>query len=202
MTVEEQLERDLRALATVEAGAGPQFRTWSAERPTVVVGRSVRVDQEVDEAFCAARAIPIVRRPSGGGAVLVGPGTLQYAFALPLAMDAELASIASSKRFCNRILLDALPRAEGLRADVSGDLVVGDRKIGGLALKRRRLAMLLHGTILMDADLALVGKALRHPLREPAYRKRRQHGDFLANLGPLDSRRLEADVRALLARLG
>jgi lipoate-protein ligase A len=218
--VEVELARDDALLQSVEHGAPPAFRTWRAARPVVVLGRAVDVAEEVDEAFCAAASIPIVRRSSGGRSVLVGPGTLQYAFALPYAVSDELATISGSKRFCNALLLAGLARAchvedgtaagtlagrlggaaVALRADESGDLVRGDRKVAGVALRRRRTAMLLHGTILMEADLSVIARALRHPIREPAYRLGRAHQDFLENLGRVDEAVLVAAVGASLAR--
>jgi lipoate-protein ligase A len=80
-------------------------------------------------------------------------------------------------------------------------LLVGDRKVGGLAIKRGREAMMLHGTLLVAADIAMVSSLLRHPLREPPYRRGRAHGEFLTNLGALDRSALERRVTSSLARL-
>jgi lipoate-protein ligase A len=54
--------------------------------------------------------------------------------------------------------------------------------------------VLYHGTLLDDFDIPLAERLLRHPPREPAYRARRPHGAFLANLG-LGRARLEELVR-------
>ena len=69
-----------------------------------------------------------------------------------------------------------------------------ERKVSGNALRVRRHGVLYHGTLLDSFDLGLVAKVLRHPPREPDYRSRRAHGDFLANLG-LGREPLEAVVR-------
>jgi len=206
MTVEEQLQHDIEVLDSVEAGAAPAFRTWRTDRPAVVVGCSVEIDAEVDVELCRRHDIAIVRRASGGRSVLVGPGTLQYAFVLPYSLAPELRSISASKRYCNGLLLRHLAgagratAADDLGEDESGDLVAMRRKVAGLALKRRRHAMLLHGTLLERADIALIEAALKHPLREPAYRRGRAHGSFLGNLGSVDERLLEQAVRAELAK--
>jgi lipoate-protein ligase A len=199
-TVEMELEHDLELLGQAAHQGRSTFRTWISHRHTVVVGRAVDVDSEVDIAHCARLEVPIVRRPSGGRSVVIGPGTVQYTFALPYGLSAELAGISSSKRFCNRLLLEALadPR---IAEDDSGDLLVDDRKVGGLAIKRGREAMLLHGTLLVAADIDALASLLRHPLREPAYRRGRAHAEFLANLGALDRDSLERRVTASLAGL-
>ena len=76
--------------------------------------------------------------------------------------------------------------------------VDGDRKVSGNAVRVRRGGVLYHGTLLDDFDLDLVGRVLRHPPREPAYRGGRGHDSFLANLG-LGRTLLEAAVRDAFA---
>jgi lipoate-protein ligase A len=205
--VERELERDLELLEAVERGGPAHFRVWTTAGATVVIGRAVRVEEEVDEEFCAAAGLSIVRRPSGGRSVVVGAGTVQYSFALPYALADDLSSIGGAKRFCNALLVAGLERGTrlgrtSLVEDPSGDLLREGRKVAGLALRRRRSAMLLHGTILVNADLAVIARALKHPAREPAYRRGRSHEDFLANLGALDERAMEHTVKDSLARLG
>jgi lipoate-protein ligase A len=57
---------------------------------------------------------------------------------------------------------------------------------------------LYHGTLLDDFDIGLIERILRHPPREPDYRARRPHREFLANLG-LGIRVLEAALREAFA---
>jgi len=196
-----ELSADLNMLATAEHSALAAFRTWTIAHHAVVVGISVSIEEEIDELACKSLDIPILRRRSGGRSVVIGPGTLQYTFALPLALSPELASIGTTKAFCNRILTAALSVARPdtmLLEDSSGDLTLGGRKVAGLALKRRRRALLLHGTILAEADITLIDTVLKPPHSEPAYRHGRAHRDFLANLGPLDAKLLQSQVRAQL----
>jgi lipoate-protein ligase A len=84
----------------------------------------------------------------------------------------------------------------------SSDLVLVDgsaqRKCSGNALRVRRHAALYHGTLLDAFDIPLISRVLRHPPREPGYRARRPHGEFLANLG-LGRSRLETLVREAFA---
>ena len=70
----------------------------------------------------------------------------------------------------------------------TSDVPVGDRKISGNAQSRRCKALLVHGTLLVDFDFDLAEKVLRHPLREPAYRRGRSHRDFLVTLRALGVR--------------
>jgi lipoate-protein ligase A len=74
------------------------------------------------------------------------------------------------------------PSVPGLHCAGTSDLVVGDRKVSGNSLRARRGHFLYHGTLLYDFPLDLVDRCLAMPPREPGYRRRRPHPDFLANL--------------------
>ena len=65
----------------------------------VVVGRSSRVQQEVFVETCRERSIPILRRSSGGAAIVAGPGCLMYAVVLSYALRPELKDIGRAHAF-------------------------------------------------------------------------------------------------------
>ena len=189
------LEDDFALLAAGAAAA----RTWSCRQPTVVLGASRDAEAEVDLAECRSRGVGVVRRASGGGTVLVEQGTLQYALVLPHPCDGPAPSLDEARRASNALAREALRAAGGpatLQEDASGDLRLGDRKVGGLAMRRNRHATLVHGTLLLEADLGRIAAVLRHPRREPAWRRGRSHAEFLATLGRIDA---EAFARTLAA---
>jgi lipoate---protein ligase len=183
--------------------AGTDARAWTCREPAVVLGISRDAGIEVDEDACRRRGVALLRRGSGGGTVAIGPGTVQYAIVLAHGA-ATPPSITEAKRTCNDFVREALRRTgirESLEPDPSGDLRLGDRKAGGLALRRHRDATLVHGTLLAAADLALVAEVLRHPASEPAWRRGRSHGDFLANLGAFDADAFASALRQCLHRM-
>lgn len=185
------------------ADTGPTVRTWTCTDATVVLGVSRELESEVDVEACDRLGVAVLRRASGGGTVLIGAGTQQYAFALPHPAGAPPSSIDDVKRFCSDVVCEALA-ASGvdapIQSDVSGDLHVGARKIAGVALRRLRDATLLHGTLLVDADLELIAEVLRHPLREPAWRQGRAHRAFVANVGHFDAAAFVGELRRRLHR--
>lgn len=67
-----------------EQGGEPILRFWESERPFVVLGASCRIHDDVHVKACADDGVPLLRRASGGGTVLQGPGCLSYALLLPL----------------------------------------------------------------------------------------------------------------------
>jgi lipoate-protein ligase A len=55
-------------------------------------------------------------------------------------------------------------------------------KFSGNAQRRRRQALLFHGTILHDFDLRIIDELLRFPSVQPKYRENRDHGKFVGNI--------------------
>src|SRR5215470_19204848 len=85
-TPAENLALDEALLLEAEAGRGGEvLRFWEWPLPAVVLGAGGRLAEDVDEAACRADVVPILRRSSGGGTVLLGNGCLL--FSLVLAYD-------------------------------------------------------------------------------------------------------------------
>ena len=77
---------------------GALLRLWEPQSYFIVLGHSTRVSDEVNLAACDNRALPILRRMSGGGAVVQGPGCLNYSLILPSA-SYQLKSIGAAFRY-------------------------------------------------------------------------------------------------------
>ena len=180
----QNLALDEAILADVEADPLMAcLRIWEPTEYFVVLGRSNRAESEVNIESCQVEGIPILRRSSGGGTVLLGPGCLCYALALPLTEAHRALGIA-------RLTTELMERtAAGLNevlSDVSvrgtSDLVWDGRKFSGNAQRWLRKSFIHHGTLLYNFDLAKLSRALAHPSRQPDYRQARPHADFVTNL--------------------
>src|ERR1035441_6566637 len=64
--------------ACEEQGGGEVLRFWEPRDYFVVVGVSNHVAREVNRPACQRENLGVYRRCSGGGAVLQGPGCLNY----------------------------------------------------------------------------------------------------------------------------
>jgi lipoate-protein ligase A len=197
---EAQLARDWALFRSVENGTFENlYRCWHASRPVVVVGRNSHIDDDVIEDACRADGVPVLRRFSGGGAVVLAPGCLNYAMVLSYVSRPELTGAAGSFEFILRHVVAAL-RIPGLSLAAGTDLALGDRKVSGNAQRRGRRALIHHGTLLHGFDRRLASRYLKEPACQPAYRKRRHHAEFIGNL-PLSPEtiraRLETAWRAL-----
>lgn len=168
------------------------LRLWQPESPLVVIGRGSRVAEEVNLPAAQAAKVPVLRRASGGAAVVAGPGCLMYAVLLSYQRRPHLRMLDHAHQEVMQTLTSALqPLCPELTWRGTCDLVIPGltpdnervyRKVSGNSLRCRREWLLYHGTLLLSMDLELIDRFLLHPPREPEYRQRRQHIDFVANL--------------------
>jgi lipoate-protein ligase A len=183
-TPAENLALDEALLEAAELAPGPTetLRLWESPQPVVVVGRSSRVDAEVNRGECERRNIPVLRRCSGGAAIVAGPGCLMYALVLSYELRPELRMLEQTHRL---ILAKLKQSLEKLSPDVEhrgvSDLVRGDRKFCGNSLRCKRRHLLYHGALLYDFPLELISACLNAPPRQPDYRRGRRHEQFVAN---------------------
>lgn len=151
--------------------------TWS--RPTLSFGRNQTAAGRYDREAARAQGIDVVRRPTGGRAVL-HHRELTYAVAAPVAAAGAL---RESYGRINRLLMDALRRlgVETAQATPGGrlgapgaapcfelptrdELVRDGRKLVGSAQWRETDALVQHGSILVDDDQGLIARLCREPL--------------------------------------
>lgn len=173
------------------------LRIWEPENYFVAVGYSNKVSREVNSGACHEHSIPILRRFTGGGTVLQGPGCMNYALAFRNDSVGIPADLTDSYRFVlgrhSMILQDYV--SEPIQIQGISDLTVAGRKFSGNAQHRKRLSTLFHGTILLRFDISLIETCLPMPSKQPAYRHSRSHEAFLHNL-----KMTSGDVRQALRR--
>lgn len=191
---EENLACDEALLDIAEEESGEQvLRFWESDLHFVVTGSSNRVDREVHTATCEKDGVPILRRRSGGGTVLQGPGCLNYA--LILRMTGDFSTISGTNatvlgRHCEA--LQPLVGGAVMRKGFS-DLALGALKFSGNAQRRRLRFLMFHGTILYRFDLGMISRYLPFPSKQPEYREGRQHHEFLVNI-PTPDREIKSAI--------
>ncbi len=185
-TPEENLACDEALLEMCERGYDHEIlRFWEPSTVFVVLGYSNTASTEIQPEACRSAGIPILRRYSGGGAVVQGPGCLDYTLILRITASSPLSTIAGANEFVMGRQRRALERVTGGRVEVQGhtDLAINSLKFSGNSQRRKEKFLLFHGVFLLSFDLRLISRFLRHPSREPSYRRGRSHEEFLRNLG-------------------
>ncbi len=175
------MARDTAVLVAVASGASPPtIRLYGWRPPCLSLGRHQPV-AAADAAFCGRHGVDLVRRPTGGRAVL-HDRELTYAVVAPLGrhplprrlQDAYRRICAALVCWCRVLGIDAeltpgevnlsLPGPRTavpcFEAPAGGEVVVGGRKLIGSAMRAHRGALLQHGAILLDWDSALQAGAM------------------------------------------
>ena len=158
----------------VAAGESPPtLRIYRWNRPTISVGRLQNVAEGIDLAFCEEHDVPLVRRPTGGRAIL-HKDDVTYSVAVKASDIASGGSVVESYKWISRGLVAGLVRvgidaemgngrdsradrkrsADCFRSTARSDVMAEGRKVIGSAQCRRRGAILQQGTIPLQAKPA------------------------------------------------
>ncbi len=157
-----QMAADVMLLEEVGRGATPALRLYRWAPPALSLGH-FQSAADVDHDACARLGVEVVRRPTGGKALLHG-GDLTYAVAFPRPSgadgrvdaihDAVAAALIAGLAWLGVGAVVARHSGEGGPVCFTGqqgaDLRVGDKKLCGSAQVRRAGAVLQHGSILVD----------------------------------------------------
>jgi len=171
----ENMARDTALLERARVSREAVFSVYGWDRPTLSLGRNQIARGSYDLGEIARRKFAVVRRPTGGRALLHAC-EVTYSVTAPIATDG---SLRDSYRRINRILIDGLsrlgvnaweaispgsPTAPGalpcFAAPADGELVSEDGKLVGSAQVREDGALLQHGSILIEDDQALIAGLL------------------------------------------
>lgn len=160
---------DAALLAHARRTGEATLRLYAWDRPTLSLGRNERARDVFDPALIAAQGRNVVRRPTGGRALL-HHREVTYSVTAPTSV-----TLAESYVAINAFLLDALARL-GVSAQVAvpagrplrpegaacfaepgaGELVVNGAKLVGSAQLREEGALLQHGSILIADDQPMI----------------------------------------------
>ena len=125
---------------------------WRTE-PAVVIGRFQRADWEVDAGACAGRDVRVWRRFTGGGAVYLDPGTVCAALCVPAAHPLSGLGVPQMYAPLLEAIVGALAACGVTATRDERTVRVDGHKVTGIAAHRGRGGHLVHGTLLVDADL-------------------------------------------------
>jgi lipoate---protein ligase len=140
----------------------PTLRLYTYRSHCALVGRYQNLEAEVDLAACERTGTPVSRRPTGGGAIIMGAGQLGVAVTSrapagkrPREIIEELAAAVTAG--LAELGITAVFRGKN-------DLEAGGRKIAGLGLYVDQAgAMLFHASVLADLDIPFMLEVLRIP---------------------------------------
>ncbi|MFP1603609.1 lipoyl protein ligase domain-containing protein [Microbacterium sp. 2216-1] len=156
----------LDEVLTARVGEGrrrPTLRIWEWDESAVVIGSFQSYRNEVDPDGAVKHGFDVVRRISGGGAMMMAAGQIiTYSLYVPASLVQGM-TFADSYAFLDDWVLQAL-RSLGIEATYQplNDIASPTGKIGGAAQKRlANGGVLHHATISYDIDGQMMTEVLR-----------------------------------------
>ncbi len=181
---------------------GEVLRFWESPTVFVVLGRIGKEKEDLQIQPVLNDRIPVLRRTSGGGTVLQGPGCINYSLILNKNRHRLLHDLRASYEWISGHVIEALS-VQGCQAvfrPISDIALHGqERKFSGNAQRRGKNFILHHGTILYQFDLSLIERYLKMPKDIPDYRRQRDHRDFIVNI-PINPQQFKRDMAGLFAK--
>jgi len=196
LSIFEQLQLEEALLRTDKRNF---FLINEGSSPAIVMGISGCVEELIDSE--KAKDIPIIKRFSGGGTVIVDENTLFTTFiGQKELLHPSLCFPEPILRWSADFLCAAF--AHPHFALKENDFVIGEKKCGGNALYIQKERWLLHTSFLWDFSPSRMDFLL-HPKKTPKYRQGRTHGDFVCRMSdffPCQTTLLSQIKRELNAR--
>ena len=124
--------------------------------PSIIIGKHQNALEEINQTYVEKHKIVVARRLSGGGAVYHDEGNLNFSFVKPTAAS----EMTNFEKF-TRPVIETLNKL-GVEAELSGrnDILVDGKKVSGNAQFYTNGRLLSHGTLLFNANLAVLSQAL------------------------------------------
>lgn len=146
----------------------PTLRLYTYRSHCALVGQFQDIEAEINVNYCREVSVPINRRPTGGGAIIMGNDQLGMALAASTKYPGgpnhprEIFALYSAG-ICQGL------KTLGIEGSIGGknDIQVNGRKIAGLGLCRGdKGALLFHASLLVDLDIPLMLRVLRIPVEK------------------------------------
>lgn len=133
------------------------FLIISVNDRSVIIGKHQVAHLETDTEVVTRNQIPVIRRISGGGSVYHDKGNVNFAFI----MNSEQGRQVDFRKYTLPVI--QFLKSLGVDAEFGdkNDIRVNGLKISGNAEHVYRNRVLHHGTLLFDADLAVLNSVLR-----------------------------------------
>ncbi len=146
--------------------------------PAIVMGISGKTNQWINESLLQSKPLPVIRRFSGGGTVVVDENTIFATFIF----NADEIQVPCCPEKIMRWTEGIYRPLLGPRFQIkNNDYALDSRKFGGNAQHLCKNRWLHHTSLLWDYFESRM-EYLPLPPRMPAYREMRSHSDFLCRL--------------------
>jgi lipoate-protein ligase A len=161
--------------------ARPVYRIYEPAGVCIVLGAGRKNKGDVILEAAQRDRVPVLVRKGGGGTVLLSPGMIV------LALVTEVDSPFQNREYARRIngwqkqALSDLGVKDLADRGIS-DVALGEKKIIGTSIFRRRNVLFYQSSLLVSCDVRLFSRYLSFPSSVPDYRRGRSHEEFCTTL--------------------
>jgi lipoate---protein ligase len=146
----------------------PTLRLYTYRSHCALVGRFQNIDNEINRDYCEANGIALNRRPTGGGAIIMGKDQLGVALSIP---GREEDSFRHARELMVNFSAGIISGLEALDIQAAfwgkNDIEIHNRKVAGLGVYRAPAGgLLFHASVLVDLDIAFMLRVLKTPFEK------------------------------------
>jgi lipoate---protein ligase len=172
---------NLPDLDIIDAASAVSVFVWQPDKTYMVLGQSNKAESSLETEAVLADGITVVKRPSGGETVILTPNTIVISIAFP---TETLKNPQEYFRRINESIISVLAKKGVVNLLQKGisDIAIGEKKILGSSIYRRPNKVFYHAVLNVAEDISIIAKYIRHPAKEPDYRKGRPHGEFVTSI--------------------
>jgi lipoate---protein ligase len=157
------------------------FKTWQPDNIFLILGQSNSISDSLKTEQVEKDHVFVYKRPSGGQTVILTPNTL------------VISTVITASKFVNpdvyfktinNLIINTLQKAgiNNLLLKGISDIAIGQKKILGSAIYRNHQKVFYHAVLNVAEKTDIIEKYIKHPVKEPDYRKGRSHADFVSSL--------------------
>jgi len=158
-----------------------QYIIWIPDAVYIVLGASNDPNTALNVDHVVQDNVTVLKRPSGGQAVVLTPNTLILS-----AVFLDRFTLHSTDVFqhVNAQIIAAIEQSGVQHLFPMGisDIAISGKKIVGSAIYKNKQVLLYHAVINVAEPATTFERYLKHPSKEPAYRKGRTHSEFITSL--------------------
>ncbi|MCX6230144.1 MAG: hypothetical protein NTZ33_01250 [Bacteroidetes bacterium] len=158
-----------------------EFSLWQPNQTYLILGQSNTAENSLYLDKVLADKVIVMKRPSGGETVILTPKTLVIS---AVCINPEIKNAHRFFKYFNDLIIKGLTYADVQNVGHKGisDLAIGEKKILGSSIYSKREKVFYHAVLNVSESVEIIDKYIRHPKREPDYRKGRNHSEFVTSI--------------------
>ncbi len=174
-------EYNLPDIQILHSSSNQAVYIWNPDNIYIVLGRSNSSEESVNLDTAIKDGVTIIKRPTGGESVVLSPNMLVFSAKIYHKNSQKPIEVFNK---INKHLITQLTNIgiKNLNSKGISDLSIGEKKILGSSMMLKDNIFFYHAVLNINEDPSIISKYLKHPKKEPDYRKGREHKQFVTSL--------------------